>query len=214
MGEMRVCEIFTSIQGESSYAGLPCTFVRLTGCNLRCAYCDTSYAYEEGVEYTLDELVKEASMKAVHLVEVTGGEPLLQEGAKELVKRLSDEGFHTLLETNGTISMKGLDPRATVIMDVKTPGSGESGKLDLSNVGLLKPADEAKFVVTDRADYDWAKDFIFRHSLIDRCKVLLSPVFGWLDPAVLSAWILEDRINARLNLQLYKYIFGPDRRGV
>jgi 7-carboxy-7-deazaguanine synthase len=211
---MTVCEIFTSIQGESSFAGLPCTFIRLTGCNLRCTYCDTKYAYEEGVEYTLTDLVKEVSMRADRLVEVTGGEPLLQAETMELVKRLADEGFDTLLETNGTLSIEGVDPRATVIMDIKTPGSGFSEMTDLSNIAFLKPSDEVKFVLTGREDYDWAREFIFRHSLLEKCKVFLSPVFGVLDPALLSGWILEDRINVRLGLQLHKYIFGPERRGV
>jgi 7-carboxy-7-deazaguanine synthase len=211
---MKVCEIFRSIQGESSHAGLPCAFIRLSGCNLRCSYCDTTYAYEGGEEYSLEGLIGEVSGMATGLVEVTGGEPLLQAGSAGLISRLSEEGFKVLVETNGSMSIKEIDRRATVIMDVKTPGSAMSGKTDLSNIALLKPADEVKFVLTDRADYEWAKDFINGHSLLDRCLVLMSPVFGGLHPEALSNWILQDGLPVMLNLQIHKYIFGPGRRAV
>ncbi len=211
---MRVCEIFSSVQGESTYAGLSCTFIRLSGCNLRCKYCDTTYAYEGGEEYTVDELADEAGKRGIGLVEITGGEPLLQEGVRELITRLSDEGFTVLLETNGSVGIKGIDPRATVIMDVKTPGSGMAGETDLANLGFLKPSDEVKFVLTDRADYEWARDFMRKHGLQEKCKALLSPVFGVLDPGKLAGWMLRDGLGARLNLQLHKYVFGSQRRGV
>lgn len=211
---MKVCEIFSSVQGESTYTGLPCTFIRLSGCNLRCKYCDTTYAYDEGAEYSVDKLTDEAGRRGMGLVEITGGEPLLQKGVWELVTRLSDGGFTVLLETNGSIGIEGLDPRTTVIMDVKAPGSGMSGETDLANLGLLKPSDEVKFVLTDRADYEWARDFMRNYRLEDTCKVLLSPVFGVLDPRKLAGWMMGDGLGARLNLQLHKYIFGPERTGV
>jgi 7-carboxy-7-deazaguanine synthase len=211
---MKVCEIFTSIQGESSHAGRLCTFIRMTGCNLGCSYCDTTYAYDEGVEYTLDEIMKEISMRAVSLVEITGGEPLLQVESIELIKRLLDEGYEVLVETNGSVPIKDIDRRATVILDIKTPGSTMAEKMELDNLEHLKPTDEVKFVLNDRADYEWARDFIHEYSLQDKCSVLMSPVFKVLEAEKLSAWIIEDRLNVRLNLQLHKYIFGPDRRSV
>jgi 7-carboxy-7-deazaguanine synthase len=211
---MKVTEIFTSIQGESSYAGMPCTFVRLAGCNLRCSYCDTLYAMEGGMEFSEDQIAAEVARRGQKLVEVTGGEPLMQEGTARLVKRLLDEGNTVLIETNGSVSIEGLDPRATVIMDVKTPGSGMSGMTDLSNLAHLKPSDEVKFVITDRADYEWARQFISGHALEERCKVLLSPAFGLLTPEALTRWMLRDGLRARLNLQIHKYVFGPDRKGV
>jgi 7-carboxy-7-deazaguanine synthase len=211
---MKVCEIFRSIQGESSYAGMPCTFVRLSGCNLRCTYCDTAYAYEEGVELTEDEIISEVSLIGCGLVEVTGGEPLFQKGTIHLLERLLNEGHNVLLETNGSLSIMDVDPRATVIMDVKTPGSSMSGEMDLMNLDYLKPSDEVKFVIVDRADYEWARAFVAAHGLADRCRVLFSPAFGLVDPMDLSSWMLHDRLNVRLGLQLHKYIFGPDRRRV
>jgi 7-carboxy-7-deazaguanine synthase len=211
---MKVCEIFTSVQGESSYAGLPCTFVRVTGCNLRCTYCDTTYAYEEGEELSLDEITEKVRGEGVSLVELTGGEPLLAEGAHELIGRLLDLGLRVLVETNGSVSIRDVDPRAVLIMDVKTPGSEACGSTDLANVELLKPKDEVKFVLTDRKDYEWARDFIVTHGLTEKCTVLFSPAFGLLEARELAGWILADRLDVRLNLQLHKYIFGPDERGV
>lgn len=211
---MKVCEIFTSIQGESSYAGLPCTFIRFTGCNLRCAYCDTAYAYDEGAEYTADMLVKEVSKRGVNLIEITGGEPLLQVEVLALIKKLLDVGYKVLIETNGSVPIKDIDRRAVVIMDIKTPGSGMSDKLDVGNIALLKPPDEVKFVITDRADYEWAREFISEYSLINKCHVLMSPAYGRMDAKDLSEWIMKDRLAVRLNLQLHKYIFGPEKRGV
>lgn len=211
---MRVSEIFTSIQGESSYAGMPCTFVRLTGCNLRCTYCDTLHAMEGGLEFSEEEIAREVARRGRKLVEVTGGEPLIQEGVHGLIKRLLDAGHTVLVETNGSVSTEGLDPRATVIMDVKTPGSGMCGMTDLSNLARLRPTDELKFVIKDRADYEWSRGFIIEHGLEDRCRVLLSPVFGLLLPEDLTLWMLKDGLKARLNLQIHKYVFGPDRQGV
>ncbi len=211
---MKVCEIFTSIQGESSYAGLLCTFVRLSGCNLRCSYCDTAYAYDEGVDYAFDELVREVRMHGTPLVEITGGEPLLQEETPLLITRLLDEGFRVLVETNGSVSIGGIDPRATVIMDMKLPSSGMHDRMDVGNLALLKAGDEVKFVIADRADYERARDMVHDNRLTEKCTVLFSPSFGVLEPSVLAGWIVEDRIMVRFNLQIHKYIFGPGQRGV
>lgn len=211
---MKVCEIFLSIQGESSYAGLPCVFVRMAGCNLRCLYCDTSYAYEEGMEMTGDDVVRKALSYGTGLVEITGGEPLQQSDTFQIAGRLLDSGLAVLIETNGSISVSGVDRRAVIIMDVKTPGSGMSGSLKIENLKLLKPQDELKFVIADRRDYEWSRDFMGRHDLNGVCTILMAPVFGILAPADLAGWILEDRLNVRFNLQLHKYIYGPEERGV
>lgn len=211
---MKVCEIFTSIQGESSYAGHICTFIRLSGCNLRCSYCDTRYAYDEGTELTESEIISEVSIVGVNTVAITGGEPLLQEDVFHLVERLINQGHKLLIETNGSVSIKDVDPRAIIVMDVKTPGSGMAEGLDLSNLNFLKTFDEVKFVITDRADYVWSREFIKEQRLLSRCKVLFSPAFGTLEPAALAEWMIEDRLDVLFNLQLHKYIFGPNRRRV
>ena len=211
---MKVCEIFASIQGESTYAGLPCVFIRLTGCNLRCVYCDTAYAYDEGREMSLEEIVEAVIPHGIGLVEVTGGEPLLQAETRALVAVLLDKGFGVLIETNGSVDIGGVDRRAVIIMDIKTPGSGMSGEMALGNLKLLTPRDEVKFVITGRDDYEWTKGFIKTHGLEGRCKILLSPAYGALPPRELLKWILEDRLPVRLNLQLHKYIFDPCARGV
>ena len=205
---MKVCEIFTGIQGESSHAGMPCTFIRFSGCNLRCVYCDTAYAYDAGMELSEDEIVNEVSLVGVNLVEITGGEPLLQEGVLHLIERLLNDGHKVLVETNGTVSIKEMDPRAVVILDIKTPGSGMAAETDPGNLDYLKPTDEAKFVLVDRDDYEWAKEFVSSRSLKGKCMVLFSPAFGFLSPETLAGWMLEDRLDVRLNLQLHKYIFG------
>jgi len=210
---MKVCEIFTSIQGESRFAGLPCTFIRMSGCNLRCSYCDTKYACYEGEELSEKNIMNKVKNAGIHLVEVTGGEPLLQKGIGHLVKKLLDEGFDVLVETNGSLPIEEIDRRAIVILDIKTPGSGMSDKMDFSNIGYLKNTDEVKFVLTDKVDYEWTKDMITSHDLTKKCHLLLSPAYGVLDPRDLIQWMLEDRLHARLNLQLHKYIFGPHTRG-
>lgn len=211
---MKVCEIFTSIQGESSYAGLPCTFVRLTGCNLRCIYCDTRYSYDEGVEMSIDEIISHIKLVSVNLVEITGGEPLLQPESLRLITALLDDGYDVLLETNGSLSIRDVDRRATVILDVKTPGSLVNDKMDLSNLDFIKPSDEIKFVITSREDYEWAKQMMENYRLRDRCKILFSPAFGMMAPADLARWIIEDRLDVRFNAQVHKYLFGPDKRMV
>lgn len=211
---MKVCEIFTSIQGESSYAGMPCTFIRMTGCNLRCSYCDTTYAYHKGRELSEEEILGEVRRAGINLVEMTGGEPLLQIEVYPLIKRLIKDGYKVLVETNGSLSIKDVDKRAVVILDIKAPNSRMSDKMDLSNIKILKRSDEVKFVVTDRTDYEWAKEIIYTYNLLHKCPILLSPAHGILPPETLARWMIEDRLHARLNLQLHKYIFGSEREGV
>jgi 7-carboxy-7-deazaguanine synthase len=215
---LKVNEIFYSIQGESTWAGYPCAFVRLTGCNLRCAYCDTSYAYEDGREMSVSEIVDAVSAFPASLVEITGGEPLFQPKTHQLIRALADRGLPVLLETNGSISLEGTDDRATVIMDIKCPGSGMSGYMQWENVARLKPQDEVKFVLSDRGDYEWALDIIKEHKLGARRAVHLAPAFGRLEPALLASWMLESRrlqhSNIRLQLQLHKYIWPHVERGV
>lgn len=212
---MKVCEIFTSIQGESTYAGLPCTFVRLAGCNLRCLYCDTQYSYDNGIEMSVADVIGRVKPAGVKLVEITGGEPLLQKEETLLLARgLLDAGYEVLIETNGSRSIQDIDKRAVIILDVKTPGSRMSEEMDFSNFDLLKPSDEVKFVICDRADYDWSKKMITTFGLTDRAKVLFSPALGMIQPSQLAGWVVEDRLAVRLNTQVHKYIFGPDERGV
>jgi 7-carboxy-7-deazaguanine synthase len=211
---MKVCEIFTSIQGESSYAGMPCTFIRLTGCNLRCSYCDTSYAYYEGRELTEDEILRKVQRACIDLVEITGGEPLLQNEVFRLIKRLLDKGYTTLVETNGSQSIKEIDKRAVVILDIKTPGSGMSKEMDFSNLDFMKSYDEVKFVITSRGDYEWSKEIIQRYKLMEKCHLLYSPAFRVLPPKNLARWMINDGLNIRLNLQLHKYIFSSEHKEI
>jgi 7-carboxy-7-deazaguanine synthase len=211
---LKVCEIFTSIQGESSYAGRPCTFVRLMGCNLRCSYCDTTFAYDEGIELSEEDILTKIGRTGIGLVEITGGEPLVQREVYPFMKRLIEEGYEVLIETNGSLSIKEIDRRAVVILDIKTPGSGMSERMDYSNLDEIKKEDEVKFVITDREDYEWTKDIIERFSLTNKSGLLLSPAFGILAPEDLARWMIEDRLRARLNIQLQKYIFGPEKRRV
>ena len=211
---MKVCEIFTSLQGESSYAGLPCTFIRLSGCNLRCVYCDTQYSYEEGSEMPIDEIRGRVRSAGVDLVEITGGEPLLQKDTPLLVRGLLDEGRTVLIETNGSVSIEDIDRRAVVILDVKTPGSGMGGKTDLANFDLIKPTDEIKFVICGREDYEWAKEILSRYGLTEKARILFSAAIGMLAPSDLARWIIDDRLDVRLNVQIHKFIFGPDERMV
>jgi 7-carboxy-7-deazaguanine synthase len=211
---MKVCEIFTSIQGESSYAGMPCTFIRLTGCNLRCSYCDTSYAYYEGRELTEDEIMTEVRRGGIDLVEITGGEPLLQKEVSHLIERLLDKGYTVLVETNGSQSIKEIDKRAIVILDIKTPGSGMSEEMDFSNLDFMKSYDEVKFVITSRGDYEWSKGIIQRYKLMEKCHLLYSPAFRALPPKNLARWMINDGLNIRLNLQLHKYIFSSEHKEI
>ncbi len=211
---LKVNEIFYSIQGESSFAGLPCVFIRLTYCNLRCTYCDTEYSFYEGEEFTIDEILSKVKSYNCNLVEVTGGEPLVQKESLELLKRLCDEGFHVLLETSGSLSIKDVDPRVTIIMDLKTPSSGMMKRNLYSNIDYLKPTYEIKFVIGSREDYEWAKKIIYDYNLPAKCKILMGCVFGQLQNIELAAWILEDKLPVRFQIQLHKYIWHPETRGV
>jgi len=204
---MRVNEIFKSIQGESSYAGLPFVFVRFTGCNLRCTYCDTTYAYEEGFEISEKELIERIKAYNIKSVEITGGEPLLQQGVYSLTDRLVKTGYTILIETNGTLDISQLNEKIIRIVDIKCPGSGESEKTRWENLEDLRGNDEVKFVIMDRKDYEWTKAICSKFSLTKRFMVNLSPVHNILPAEKLAEWLLEDNLNVRLNLQLHKYIW-------
>jgi len=211
---MRVTEIFHSIQGESSYAGQPCVFIRLTGCPLRCTWCDTDYAFYGGHEFSIDEILAKVHTYGCRLVEVTGGEPLVQPESLPLMTRLCDAGYTVLLETSGAVDITPVDPRAHVILDVKCPGSGMTDRMHWPNLSQLAAKDEAKFVLTDRADYDWAREILAQYDVASRCSVLFSPVFGALDGRELAEWILADKLPVRFQMQIHKYIWAPDMRGV
>jgi len=211
---MRITEIFHSIQGESSYAGQPCVFVRLTGCPLRCNWCDTDYAFYGGHECAIDEVLAKVHTYGCRLVEVTGGEPLVQPESLLLMTRLCDAGYTVLLETSGAVDITPVDPRAHVILDVKCPGSGMTNRMHWPNLSQLAAKDEAKFVLADRADYDWAREILVRYDIANRCTVHFSPVFGSLDVRELAEWILADKLPVRFQLQMHKYIWAPDMRGV
>ena len=211
---LTVNEIFYSIQGEGTRAGRPCVFVRLTGCPLRCVWCDTAYAFHDGTRMELDQIVKQIAVHGTRLVCLTGGEPLAQPEAFPLVRRLLDEGWEVIVETSGHISLCGLDPRAVAVMDIKTPGSGESDKMDWGNLDRLRPTDEAKFVLADRGDYEWARALVREKDLAARCTVLFSPVHGGLEPGPLGEWILEDGLPVQLQLQLHKLLWPGVERGV
>jgi 7-carboxy-7-deazaguanine synthase len=211
---MRVTEIFHSIQGESSFVGQPCVFIRLTGCPLRCAWCDTEYAFYGGNEQFMEDILGKVESYGCRLVEITGGEPLAQSDAFPLITQLCERGYDVLIETSGAIDTAAVDTRAHVILDVKCPGSGMSDRMHWPNLDRLTMKDEAKFVLADRADYEWARQVLERHELATRCTVLMSPVFGSLDPRQLAEWVLADRLPVRLQLQLHKLIWAPDMRGV
>lgn len=212
---LTINEIFYSIQGESTYAGRPCVFVRLTGCDLRCTWCDTTYAFHEGRKMSVDEVLEEVGRYASPLVELTGGEPLLQPDVYPLMDRLVESGRTVLLETGGQVDVGQVPGAVVKVVDVKCPGSGECDKNDWANIDRLGSRDQVKFVIKDRTDYEFARDTATRHALDQRCDaVLLSPVHGVLEPKVLSEWILEDRLPVRLQLQIHKHIWGADARGV
>ncbi|MDX2045118.1 MAG: radical SAM protein [Acidobacteriota bacterium] len=213
---MRITEIFYSIQGESSFAGLPCVFVRLTWCNLRCSWCDSEYTFAGGTEMSLDEVIEQVRGYGCKLVEITGGEPLVQKReCTELVTRLCDEGFTVLVETGGGLDASILDARAIKILDVKCPGSGEAERNFWLNLERLNPLDEIKFVIKDRTDFDFALEVIEKYRLSQRqSQVLFSPVWGAVELKDLAEWILQSGIRARMQLQLHKYIWGPDVKGV
>ena len=212
---LTVNEIFHSIQGESSYAGQPCVFVRLTACDLRCTWCDSPYAFHEGHKMSLDEVLAAVEATGCPLVEVTGGEPLLQKEVYPLMEQLLAAGKRVLLETGGHRSIEHVPPGVTIVMDVKCPGSGEAAKNDPQNLARMRPHDEVKFVIRDRVDYEFARDIVQREGLARRAAAVhFSPVHGVMDAKTLSEWVLADRLPVRVQLQVHKYIWGPDVRGV
>lgn len=211
---LKVNEIFYSLQGESTAAGRPCVLVRLTGCQMRCSWCDSEYAFYEGEWKSVDEVMEEVGEFGCPLVEVTGGEPLLQPGTQSLLRRLCEAGYETLLETGGGLDVSEVDARVRRILDIKCPDSGEAENNRWENLEVLTPRDEVKFVVTDRADYEWTKRVIGQHRLADLCPLSIAPVEGEIEPARLASWILEDRLPVRLNLQIHKILWGSEARGV
>ncbi len=225
--KLKVNEIFKSIQGESSYAGLSCAFIRLTGCNLRCSYCDTTYAYKYGRFFTIDDIISKIAAFDTNIIELTGGEPLLQPGSIMLidalvsyiknlsaVKKIGVVKPVLLIETSGSVSIKNVNREAVIIMDVKTPSSNCAAMLLEENFNYIKPFDEIKFVIGDKNDYEYAKNIIIGRSLTERCKILMSTVYGKIDPALIVKWMLKDKIDARFQIQLHKYIWSPDKKGV
>jgi len=212
---LTINEIFYSVQGESSYAGRPCVFVRLTACDLRCSWCDTTYAFYEGGKQAIEQVLEQVDRIDCPLVEVTGGEPLLQEDVYALMQGLLDRGRTVLLETGGHRSTARVPGQVVTILDVKCPGSGEAEKMDWSNLHRLRPHDEVKFVIRDRADYEYARDVIARHNLAHRAAAIhLSPVHDVMHPRTLSEWVLADHLPVRMQLQLHKFIWDPSTRGV
>ncbi len=212
--KMVVSEIFYSIQGESSYFGLPCVFVRLTACSLRCSYCDTEYAFYEGHEMSVDDIAKKVKSYGCELVEITGGEPLLQKESIELMEFLLKENYTVLLETSGAVSIKDVPERVVKIMDIKCPSSREAEKNLYDNIALLKPYDEVKFVLGSREDYDFAKKILKEHNITQKAAALFSPVYGKLELKELAGWMLKDSLKVRLQTQFHKIIWGENVRGV
>lgn len=211
---LRISEIYASVQGESTHVGKPCVFVRLTGCNLRCTWCDSEFTFTGGQMRRLDEIVAEAHDFGIHTVEVTGGEPLVQRNAPELMRRLLALGHEVLLETSGSVSIAEVPEAVHVILDLKAPDSGEVAANLWSNLELLQPHHEVKIVVASRADYEWARDVIAKHGIHERCPVMISPAWGQVDLAALAGWIVEDRLPARMQLQLHKVVWGAETLGV
>ena len=213
--KLTINEIYLSIQGESTWAGLPCVFGRLTFCDLRCSYCDTEYAFYEGKKQTLGEIVAAVGALHCNLVELTGGEPLLQKNVLPLMTLLADAGHTVLLETSGAHDISAIDFRVHRIMDLKTPGSGESSRNLFSNIEHLTLRDEAKFVIGSREDYEWSREKVRAYGLAERCRaVLFSPIFGRIDPREIVEWILADKLPVRFQLQMHKFIWTPTKRGV
>ncbi len=213
-GTLVIHEIYRSLQGESTFAGLPCVFARLTACHLRCVYCDTPHAFNQGETMSVDDVVARTLALGDDLVEITGGEPLLQLEVYPLMSRLADAGKTVLLETSGAVDTSAVDPRVHVILDLKTPGSGEVEANVWSNLKRLRPTDELKFVLCDRADFDWAVNVVREHRLTERCPVLFSAAFGQVSPTELAGWILESHLPIRLQLQQHKILWDPNARGV
>jgi 7-carboxy-7-deazaguanine synthase len=214
-GTLTINEIYQSVQGESTWAGLPCVFVRLTFCDLRCTYCDTAYAFYKGTKMSLADIVERVLAYQCPLVEITGGEPLLQKNVLPLMRELCDRGLTVLIETSGAHDISPIDPRVHRIMDLKTPSSGESERNRLENIRFLNRGDELKFVIGSREDYLWAKELITKLNLAERCgTILFSPVFGRIEPRDIVEWLLADKLPVRFQLQLHKFIWAPETKGV
>lgn len=213
-GELLIHEIYRSIQGEGTFAGLPCVFVRLTACHLRCSYCDTPHAFHSGEKWSSEDVFQDAMALGDDLIEITGGEPLLQPEVFPLISRFADAGRTVLVETSGAIDTSPIDPRARLILDIKTPASGEVQANFWPNLERLRATDEIKFVVCDRADFEWSVQCIREHRLVNRCSVLIAPSFGRVKVAELASWILETKLPIRLQLQIHKMIWEPNARGV
>jgi 7-carboxy-7-deazaguanine synthase len=205
---LRIHEIFFSLQGESSRVGLPTVFVRLTGCPLRCGYCDTAYAFQGGKNMSQEQILFRVAAYGTRYVTVTGGEPLAQKECLPLLTQLCNAGYDVSLETGGALDIGSVDPRVSVVLDIKTPGSGECEKNRWDNLQSLKPKDEVKFVLCNRADYDWAKQVLIDHDIATKCNVLFSPVYANLNPTDLAEWILEDKLPVRMQVQLHKLLWG------
>jgi 7-carboxy-7-deazaguanine synthase len=208
---LRVNEIFFSLQGEARTVGFPTVFVRLTGCPLRCGYCDTSYAFTEGEWMTLETILAHVAGYGARYVTVTGGEPLAQPACRPLLARLCEAGYEVSLETSGALDITDVAPCVSIVMDLKTPGSGEEPRNRYANVALLGTKDQVKFVIADRADYEWSRAKLAEHELAARCEVLFSPVYGRLEPRTLAEWILADRLPVRMQVQLHKLLWGEER---
>ncbi|MFC1714120.1 radical SAM protein [Candidatus Poribacteria bacterium] len=212
---MNICEIFYSIQGETTYAGLPCVFVRTSGCNLRCLYCDTKYAYEDGVQMSVDEALAQARSYGCRLIEITGGEPLVQqEEVNSLIASLLESGNTVLLETNGSVSIESVDRRVVKILDLKCPDSGMSEHMDWENIQHLSRHDQVKFVLSSRRDYEWVREVMAKYPVLNELEALLSVAFGALEARDVVKWMLDDRLNVRFQLQIHKHIWHPEARGV
>jgi 7-carboxy-7-deazaguanine synthase len=211
VSRLRITEIFLSLQGESRTVGIPTVFVRLTGCPLRCLYCDTTYAFKGGEPADIDEVLQRVADYGVRYVTVTGGEPLAQAACLDLLTALCDRGHEVSLETSGALDVGNVDVRVVKVLDFKTPASGESGRNLLANLDHLTPRDQVKLVICDRADYDWAKARLAEHDLARRCEVLFSPSYGQLEAHVLAEWILHDRLPVRFQIQLHKVLWGEER---